>query len=188
MVLLGAEGGALACVADTELAGRAVELELGLGEGPCHLAGISGDEVVVEDLVGNARFPVYAVAALAQGVRGVTAVPLRLGRARLGAVAVVGRHTGSLGETQLSLLRTGVQVAAALVSAASGSEVTSGAVDEELFSHHAVVHQAVGMLAEQLGCTPLDAMARLRAAAVAAGSTLEELAASVVSGQTRLDV
>ena len=48
------------------------------------------------------------------------------------------------------------------------------------------VHQAAGMVSQQCGCGPSDALALLRARAFADGRTAEEIAAAVLRGELRL--
>ena len=48
-----------------------------------------------------------------------------------------------------------------------------------------VVHQATGMIAAQLGATPSDALARLRAAAFERGSSIYDIAQDVVERRVR---
>jgi hypothetical protein len=53
--------------------------------------------------------------------------------------------------------------------------------------HHAVVHQAVGMVAMQLECSPIDSLARRQARAFADGVGVEAVARQVVSRKLRFD-
>ncbi len=50
-----------------------------------------------------------------------------------------------------------------------------------------MIHQATGMIAAQLDDTVANALARLRAAAFAAGRSMEEIAQDVVEGRVRFD-
>jgi AmiR/NasT family two-component response regulator len=52
---------------------------------------------------------------------------------------------------------------------------------------HAVVHQAAGMVAVQLGIGVADALVRLRAHAFATGTPLHKLAEEVVDRRLRFD-
>jgi AmiR/NasT family two-component response regulator len=54
-------------------------------------------------------------------------------------------------------------------------------------THQLVVHQATGMVAEQLRMATRDALALLRARAFAEGRRLSELAADVVARRVRFD-
>jgi hypothetical protein len=49
-----------------------------------------------------------------------------------------------------------------------------------------VVHQAAGMVSQECGCGPGDALALLRARAFADGRTAGEIAAAVLRGELRL--
>ncbi|HET9168090.1 MAG TPA: ANTAR domain-containing protein, partial [Actinospica sp.] len=57
----------------------------------------------------------------------------------------------------------------------------------DVFDRRSVIHQAAGMVAEQMGCGLDDAQALLRAHAYSSGEELEELAKGVVERRVRFD-
>jgi hypothetical protein len=76
-----------------------------------------------------------------------------------------------------------------LLSDAIGAAVLNDGVlldGDAVWAVRSVVHQATGMLIAQLGVTPDDALAILRAHAFAQGATVESIAEQVV--QRRLDL
>ncbi len=90
---------------------RYERLQTELGEGPCLDAYRTGDPVSVPDLVGDARFPRFAAAALAAGVRAVFAFPLRHDDQLLGALDLYRTTPGTLDEHDMEVAQTLADVA-----------------------------------------------------------------------------
>ena len=82
---------------------RLEELQFTLGEGPCVDAYAARRPVMVPDLADGAmtRWPVYAPAVHAEGVRAVFAFPLQIGAARLGVLDVFRDRSGPLTADEL---------------------------------------------------------------------------------------
>lgn len=164
---------------------RLEELQLTLGEGPCIDAFASQRPVLIPDLNSAAmsRWPAYAPAVHAQGVRAVFSFPLQVGAARLGMLDVFRTETGMLTDDQLTLALTFAEVAVATLI--DGQEhtrpgETGGWLDDPLGSR-AELFQAQGMVMVQLKVSLAEAMARMRAYAYANERRLGEVALDIIA-------
>jgi hypothetical protein len=156
------------------------ELQFTLGEGPGPDA-TSGEVVEVPDLLTSERWPTFAPAARDHGVRAIFAYPLGSG---LGAMTlyrdVVGPLTPAEGDDALVV----AQVITIRLGQLGPATVLDGARHDE---YRAEVYQATGMLARQLGITPDEALARIRAHAFAEDTRLLFVARQVVDRSLRLE-
>jgi len=181
---------AVATAASDALARAAHDLEVAVGEGPAVTAMTAG--VPVSAVGGSLpdRWPLYGPAVGELGVRAVVAVPLRHASGCIGTLCAYSPEP---------VLPYGVAAAAGRVADAvthtmllQPPDLTAdGDVrDVPLFGeidYQAVVHQAAGMAAVQVGCGIDDAERLLRARAFADGRPVQEVALSVLRRETRLD-
>jgi hypothetical protein len=170
------------------------ELQVEMAEGPCVTARTLSRPFLEPDLgspTALARWPRFAPAALDHGVAAVFAFPLGVSGRSAGALDVYvhrrGDLTGDHYEDALVLADL-----ASLASIAGSGEPTiadSDAVAEaaEPWAHPAVVHQASGMVSEQLGVDADAALLRLRAVAFVSGRSVADIALDVVERRLRLD-
>jgi hypothetical protein len=175
-------------------------LQMELGEGPCLAAHASGVPVLLPDLAAAeaGRWPAFAAAALAVGVHAEFSLPLTVGP---GGAGPGGAGAGSIGTLDLCRDRPGMLSGEQLADALVAADIARDAV---LFQQEAggpglagllaaagpdrlVIYQATGMIAAQTDDTTGNALARLRAAAFAAGRPVDELAADVVERRVRFD-
>ncbi len=183
----------LLCATDA-VATRIDALQFAFGEGPCVDAFQSGQSVMVADITDEAgRWPAFAMEVGRTGARGMYAVPLRVGAHTLGVLDCYRTSPGELGSSELSAtLRASDGLVLALLDGSIEEALMGRAVriadDFDATSlHHSEVHQAVGMITEQAGVNPADALARLRAAAFAAEQPIEQLALDVLGRRFRFD-
>jgi GAF domain-containing protein/ANTAR domain-containing protein len=194
-------GCALVLMSGTESAGMlagsgrhavtVTELQMELGEGPCLQACASGVPVFLPDLaVGGAnRWPAFAAAALAAGVRAEFSLPLTVVPGGIGTLDLCRDRAGMLSEEHLAdaLVTADIARDAVLYQqyAPGGQGVAEllnmGGADR------IVIHQATGMIAAQLNDTTSNALARLRAAAFAGGRPVYDIAQDVVDRRVRFD-
>lgn len=179
------------CAASDPHAERIEELQFVLGEGPCIDAFDSRRPVLIPDLTDGpmARWPVYAPAAHAGGVRAVFAFPLQVGGARLGVLDVFRDRPGALSDDQLS---DALSFADLTTEALLNLQETAGNADDGLdmaVHQHAPaeVFQAQGMVMVQIGGTISEAVARMRAYAYAENRRLADIARDVLAGRLRFD-
>jgi hypothetical protein len=173
------------------------ELELTLGEGPCHDIVAAAAPVLAGDL-GDAesgrRWPAFTEAAGRLGACAVFAFPLTIGVIRTGAMGLYRSSAGPLTRAQLggSLLLADTATVLLLDGAAraGGGGAADGAGLEgqapDLAAHRAEVDQATGMLTLQLGVPAAEAFARLRAYAYAQDRRLADVAGDIVARRLRL--
>ena len=187
-----AEGGMRGVAAVSEPACEPLEeLQFTLGEGPCLDAFASRRPVLIPDLSDGAmrRWPGYAPALHARGVRAVFAFPLQIGAARIGALDVFRDEPGALtpGEFRDALTFADVAVTTLLDGQAQAPPGAAADGLDEAMEQRAELFQAQGMVAVQLGISLTDAMARLRAYAYAEDQALGEVVRDVVARRLLFD-
>jgi hypothetical protein len=176
------------------------ELQLTLGEGPCHDVLASAAPVLAAD-VGDAesghRWPAFTPEARAHGAGAVFAFPLIVGAIRAGVLGVYRRCAGPLTGGQLGDLLIVADMAMMLLLDGSGDGAAAAAVgaadgawldgqSPDLALHRAEIDQATGMLTVQLGVSVTGAFARLRAYAYAEERRLADVASDIVARRLRL--
>ncbi len=181
------------------------ELQLTLGEGPCHDVLASAVSVLAPDL-GDAesdrRWPAFTAAARHIGARALFAFPLVVGAIRSGVLGLYRDSAGPLSDSQLAdLLILADSAIDMLLSSADGDADGQGYADghdradgagldgqaPDLALHRAEIDQATGMLTVQLGVPAAEAFARLRAYAYGQDRRLAEVAGDIVARRLRLD-
>jgi hypothetical protein len=165
---------------------RLGELQSTMGEGPC-MDAMSADEAVLVGDVATAesgrRWPSFAPAAAALGVRGMFSIPVRAGGARVGVLDLYRDRPGTLSSDELADAFTYADVLLVLaLDHLSGVESPQERLFDSAFTdRRAVVHQAAGMVSVQLDLTVTDALARLRGYAYAQDRRLADVCADVVA-------
>lgn len=191
----GINPGQAMCATDVVGEGLA-EVQITLGEGPCHDAAISGVPVVAASLADGDghRWAVFGEAAARAGAAAVFAFPLRIGAIRVGVLALYRDKEGPLDLLQFGNALILADFATMLLLDAESRQTDdplSGAApasqSPELTAHHAEIAQATGMLTEQLGVGITEAFARLRAYAYAQDRRLSDIAHHIVTRRLRLD-
>lgn len=164
------------------------ELHLTLGEGPSTAAFVHTAPVLVPDLHEAARrWPGFAPAALAHDVAAIFAVPLHTASISPGVLTAYRAHPGSLPPQALTDLDIFADLATQLLPTEPAQPLTA---ETRPIAGPAAerdqVHQAVGVLAVQLGVGLAESFARLRAHATSHDLSLAELARQVITGEVRL--
>jgi hypothetical protein len=182
------------------------ELQLMLGEGPCHDVLASAAPVLAADL-GNAEFsrrwPAFIPAARQLGAGAVFAFPLIVGAIRAGVLGLYRGAPGPLSDRQLGDLLILADAATVMVlggvhgdgdsdgdgdgdgDGEAGTTLNGQAPDLAL--HRAEIDQATGMLTVQLDVSAGEAFARLRAYAYSQQRRLADVAGDIVARRLRLD-
>jgi hypothetical protein len=182
------------CVTDL-LSEQLAELQLMLGEGPCHDVLASAGPVLASDL-GDAEsgrgWPVFTPAARGLGAGAVFAFPLIVGAIRAGVIGLYRGSPGPLPDRQLGdlLILADAATVMLLGSADGAAEDGDGAGLDgqapDLALHRTEVDQATGMLTVQLGVPAAAAFARLRAYAYSQDRRLADVAGDIVARRLRL--
>jgi hypothetical protein len=193
-VMLISEGDRQEAVCATDaIAVRLDELQVSLAEGPCLDAYTLGHPVLVSDIADQAdtRWPGFADGARLTRARGLYALPMQIGGAKLGVLDLYRLAHGPLSREALTMaLRAADAATWAVLNTAASPHPGLAEVAEEVAGRglsRAVVHQATGMLSVQLDISAAAALARLRAHAFAEGRSLTEVARDVVARRLRLD-
>ena len=138
---------------------------------------------------GANRWPAFAAAALAAGVRAEFSLPLTVGPvvSARSTCAVTGRACSLRNIWRMLWWRRTSPV----MPCCTSSTRQGGRVWPELLAtagaDRLVIHQATGMIAAQLDDTVANALARLRAAAFASGRSMYDIAQDVVERRVRFD-
>lgn len=167
------------------------ELQLTLGQGPCVDAWTTRAPISEPDLADpvQARWPVFAHAAVRAGVLAVFAFPLHLGAIRIGVLVLYRDRPGALSSDELGYGLVLADVASHVVlglQTGAPSEVLHEALAREP-AHWAEIHQATGIVSVQLGVPLSEAFVRMRAHCFAEDRMLREVGRDIVSGRLRLD-
>jgi hypothetical protein len=182
------------CVTDM-VSERLAELQLTLGEGPCHDVLASAAPVLAADL-GDAeslrRWPWFTSAARQLGAEAVFVFPLIVGAIRAGVLGLYRGTPGSLPDRQLGDLL--ILADAATVMLLDSAHGDAGNEDgawldgqaRDLAVHRAEIDQATGMLTVQLDVPAAEAFARLRAYAYSQDRRLADVAGDIVTRRLRL--
>ncbi len=177
--------------ATDERARQLEELQFALGEGPCVEASGGGRPVLEPDLVatGSPRWPRFGAAVLDAGVRAVFAFPLRVGAIRVGVLDLYRDAPGRLTTPDLTEALAFADAATAVILHLQDHDREDGAGSAltDPIGSRAVVHQATGMIAVQLGISLAEALLHLRVYAYASGRTVSAIAADVVDRRMFFD-
>ncbi|WP_410787205.1 GAF and ANTAR domain-containing protein [Kribbella sp. C-35] len=168
------------------------ELQFELGEGPSGESAATSTPVLEPDLAAIAagrRWPAFAAAGGARGMRGVFAFPVAAGAARVGVLTVYRREPGPLQREQLEegLVFADTLLVLALDSREGVSADLDEVIEAAFTARRAEVHQAAGRLASQQSISVTDALARLRAYTYSSGLSLYKVAIDVMSDRLHLD-
>ncbi len=177
---------------------RLVELQLTLGEGPCHDVLASAAPVLAADLddaESAGRWPAFTREARGHGAGAVFAFPLIVGAIRAGVMGLYRRSAGPLRDGRLGDLLILADVATLLLldSVGGGAAAVDGdggrldGQSPDLALHRAEIDQATGMLTVQLGVSITEAFVRIRAYAYSEDLRLRDVASDIVARRLRLD-
>jgi len=185
------------CVTDP-VAEQLAELQLTLGEGPCHDVLASAAPVLTADLSSehsSRRWPGFAAQARLLGAGAVFVFTLAIGAIRAGVMGLYRSAPGPLptecfGDSLvLADLATVLLLDGAGHSGDGNAAADGPALDgqsPDLVLHRAEIDQATGMLTVQLGIPMAEAFVRLRAYAYANDQRLANVARDIVARRLRL--
>jgi hypothetical protein len=171
------------------------ELQLTLGEGPCHDVLASAAPVLARDL-GDAesarRWPAFTPAAWQLGAGALFAFPLIVGAIRAGVLGLYRGAPGPLPGREFGDLLILADAATVMLLGSEHGDAGDGdgaGLDgqaPELALHRAEIDQATGMLTVQLGVPVAEAFVRLRAYAYSQDRRLADVAGDIVARRLRL--
>ncbi len=171
---------------------RLQDLQSDFSEGPGVDAVRRRRSVLVPDLEvqPEARWPWFAPAAVAEGVRAVFAFVVRAGAIPVGSLLLYADRPGGLSTEQLQDARKLADAASVLLALGDPGEDAAEAflwVVGDRSRFRAEVYQAVGATSWHLGVDVVDAYSRLCGYAYATGQPIAQVAAAIMSGRLRLD-
>jgi GAF domain-containing protein len=169
-------------------------LQIDLGEGPsidslrsfrsCHHADLASAEA-------RARWPRFADAATRRGVAAAFALPLLAGGVAVGSLGMYSSRTGELDSEHVADAEVLAKLAAlAIEQLDARTRIADLGISVESvapWAYPAVVHNASGMVGEQLGISVDEALLRLRALAFAQGGSVTDLARAVVQRTVQIE-
>jgi hypothetical protein len=187
------------CVTDP-VSEQLAELQLMLGEGPCHDVLATAAPVLAADLgdeESSRRWPAFTPEARQLGAAAGYVFPLVIGAIRAGVMGLYRSSPGPLSGPQLGdcllladtatvLLLDGLADGDGLAADGDGHGTRPAGQPPELAAHRAEIDQATGMLTVQLGVNVSAAFARLRAYAYTHDRRLADVAADIVARRLRL--
>ena len=176
------------------------ELQLMLGQGPCHDALATAAPVLAADLgdeQSSRRWPAFTPEARQLGAAAGYVFPLVIGAIRAGVMGLYRSSPGPLSGPQLGdcllladtatvLLLDGLGDGAGPAADGDGHGGRPIGQPPELAAHRAQIDQATGMLTVQLGVGVTEAFARLRAYAYTHDRRLADVAADIVARHLHL--
>lgn len=169
------------------------ELQFSLGEGPCVDASTVGRPVLQSDLrhSGPQRWPGFGPAALEAGIAAIFALPLQVGRIRLGVLDLYRDAPGPLTPDQLTEALSYADAATAVLLNLQDRQPLNGDLHPDLIDpsqNLAEVHQATGMIAVQAAVGLAEALLLLRANAYGSERSILAAAYDVLHHRLRFDV
>ncbi|TQK72895.1 hypothetical protein FBY23_4713 [Nocardioides sp. SLBN-35] len=173
------------------VASRLEEIQFDLGEGPSLDASRSDCVVGCDDLNDGVlmRWPAFATAALAAGIKAVTAVPLSVGGVRLGSLSMYRSTPGRLDQEQCATAHAYGGAAVVVLLHLQDRIPSLDGLHPDLaapVAYRAEVHQATGFLAVKAAVGMTEALLLLRAHAFASGRSLLDVARDVLAGRLRI--
>jgi hypothetical protein len=169
-------------------------LQVTLAEGPCAEVLTTFEPFFEPELSSTRaldRWPAFARSALQLGVEAAFAMPLLNNGIAVGALHVYSRTRGNLGTEHVKDVTLLAELAALAVHRGDGQLSIEGVAIEvepaEPWAHSAIVHNASGMVAEQLGIDVDSALLRLRSLAFATDRRVIDISRDVVDRRVRIE-
>lgn len=185
-VMLAAPSGALEVIASSSDAMRTLELfQLQSDEGPCLDAYRTGGQVVNLDLTAaGGRWPRFAPHATSEGFHSAHSFPMRLRRRTLGALNLLRRQPGALGEADIAAAQALADIATiaivqhqVIIDAQTLNSQLSGALNSRV-----IIEQAKGRISQATDVDMDQAFHQLRHHARNHNLRLSDLASSIADG------
>ena len=179
--------------ASDPMSGEAERLQFTVGDGPCLTAHAAGEPVLADEGTIRSRWPGFYDALVTRtSIRGTISLPLRGQLRGIGALDLYVIPPLEVGSVSLqdALIISGEVVAVLQEQSQQMRDRRAGGpawLDAPAAERRSMVWQAIGFVNAALEMSSPDALALLRAHAYAEGSTLDELAARVLSRDVPID-
>jgi GAF domain-containing protein len=157
------------------------------GQGPCVDAAAAGENLLIEDISLERRWPVFGDAAREAGVASMLSLTLPVQGGVTGALNVYSWKAGGFDAAALELGRTFASYAAVAVGNANlfNDVSTQASQMREAMEHRAVIEQAKGIVMRDRRCTPEEAFDVLRELSNTTNRKVRDVAALLVEEATR---
>jgi GAF domain-containing protein len=168
------------------LAKALADLQFTLGQGPKIHALTTGHPVIVEDVAGESSarsWPVFAPAAADLGVRALVALPLSSDGNRIGVLQLYRTIPRPVEPDELRDAQMCAELALVSILAHSDGAEADHSLAAVRLGERAEVYQATGMVAEFLGISLDDALARVKFHAFSHDQSICHVAHTIVAGQ-----
>jgi len=178
--------------ASDPVSSEAERLQFATGEGPCLTSFAEGQPVLADEATIRARWPGFYDALVTHtAIRGTISLPLQDELRGIGALDLYVVPPNDIAALSLqNALAVTAEIAAALQTQSRQSRRDSDGpawLDAPAAERRSTVWQAMGFVNSALQLSSPDALALLRAHAYVDGSSLEELAARVLSREVSVD-
>jgi GAF domain-containing protein len=157
------------------------------GDGPCLQAYRQSQTVVVESLADDDRWPEFAAAALAHGVRSTLSLPLSAGASAVGALNLYAGVERAFGEAEIETGRLfATRAAVVLVNAQAywGARLQSEHLQAAI-EGRAPIDMAKGIIMQSIGCGPDEAFDILVKQSQRENRKVRDIAAELVAHADR---
>src|SRR3954453_5594499 len=157
------------------------------GHGPCLDAFRTGAVIVVDSLDNDDRWPEFAAAATARGVRSMLSLPMVSGERSVGALNFYAGAEGAFGETEAGIGRLfAAQATVVLVNAQAywGARIKSEDLERALAGRE-VIDLAKGIIMNSMSCSPDQAFDTLVKQSQPENRKLREVAGDIVARTQR---
>lgn len=153
-----------------------------LEDGPCQESIERGDDILIDDILDEDRWQLFALVSAAQGVRSSLSLPLRSEGTIIGSVNFYAATANAFLGEESHLARTFGSRAEDTINNAdlSMSTLANARKAPQVLAEMAVMDQAMGILVAKHHISFEQARTRLAQAATRAGVTVEEVARAVV--------
>jgi GAF domain-containing protein len=168
---------------DGQMAMDADELQYKGGYGPCVDAGLAGQELVIEDMTTDQRWPKYSRTAAAHGIGSSLSVPLPFQSTSIGALNIYASTPHAYGEDDCAVAQRVASWIALAISNANAAAQTMEEVEhlQTAMKSRRVIEQAKGILMERYRVTEDQAFTLLTHASQNNNVKLRDIADELVT-------
>lgn len=165
------------------LASQADDAQYRDGDGPCLRAARTGEEVRVDEMPAERRWPAFAARAVSLGILSSLSMPLYADSRPIGALNLYARRPGAFGPEETARARNFSPNASGALTLALRMASCDDLTDQlrASIASRAVIDQALGVIMATERCPHDRAFALLRTVSQNTNTRLRDLAADIVA-------
>ncbi|MGH3170122.1 MAG: GAF and ANTAR domain-containing protein [Trebonia sp.] len=165
------------------LASQADDVQYQAGDGPCLRAARTGEEIRIDDMSAESRWPEFAARAVSLGILSSLSLPLFADSRPIGALNWYTRRPGAFGPEEAARARSFAGNASGALTLALRMASCNDLTDQlrESMVSRAVIDQALGVIMATERCPHDRAFALLRSVSQNTNTKLRDLAANIVT-------